>query len=69
MARWNSGVFSLITDDFKNETKNATLPDTPRNPVLEIPQNDECSYNSFKTPNLIRPEALIFANFKSSFVT
>jgi hypothetical protein len=66
LARWKSGVFSLTTDDLKNETSNAPLPDTPRNPVPETLQNDQCCYNGSKTPNFIRPEALIFANFKIS---
>jgi hypothetical protein len=60
MARWNSGVFSLIIDDLKNKMNNAPVPDTPRNSVSDIPQSDQCCFNGFQTPNFTMPEALIF---------
>jgi hypothetical protein len=65
VARWKGGVFSLTIDEFKNKTNNK-LSDTPKNSVPEIPQNHQCCYKGFETPNFIRPEALIFANFKNS---
>jgi hypothetical protein len=66
MAGGDSEVSSFTTDDMKNDKKTSPLPDTSRNSVSEILQNDQRSYNNFKSRNFLAPEALIFENLHIS---
>lgn len=67
MAGGDSEVSSFTTDDMKNDKKTSPLPDTSRNSVSEILQNDQRSYNNFKSRNFLAPEALIFENLHISW--